>query len=121
MPFGGRPPHHCEEAKRRSNPFCLFALWIASRNPSSAAHSRDPLARNDVGVGCLKIESPSYLSPAQKRQALEQMHVLFVLQQRAVQRRGALFRGALPVPFRLHVPAVFKRPPSPQNPRLKYL
>jgi hypothetical protein len=25
----------------------VVALWIASRTPSSGAHSRDPLARND--------------------------------------------------------------------------
>src|SRR3954462_685460 len=37
-------------AKRRSNPFFLFAArWIASRSLSSGAHSRDPLARNDGG------------------------------------------------------------------------
>src|SRR3984957_1187372 len=36
-------------AKRRSNPFFLYAArWIASRSLSSGAHSRDPLARNDV-------------------------------------------------------------------------
>jgi hypothetical protein len=36
-------------AKRRSNPFFLYvARWIASRSLSSGAHSRDPLARNDV-------------------------------------------------------------------------
>ena len=35
-------------AKRRSNPFFLYAArWIASRSLSSGAHSRDPLARND--------------------------------------------------------------------------
>jgi hypothetical protein len=35
-------------AKRRSNPFLLYAAkWIASRSLSSGAHSRDPLARND--------------------------------------------------------------------------
>jgi hypothetical protein len=28
--------------------FLLAALWIASRSLSSRAHSRDPLARNDV-------------------------------------------------------------------------
>ncbi|MFH1344450.1 MAG: hypothetical protein ABIL01_25115, partial [Pseudomonadota bacterium] len=40
---------HCEERLRRSNPFFLsVALWIAPRSLSSGAHSRDPLARNDV-------------------------------------------------------------------------
>src|SRR5712672_3080311 len=35
-------------AKRRSNPFFLYAArWIASRSLSSGAHSRDPVARND--------------------------------------------------------------------------
>src|SRR5882762_3617061 len=35
-------------AERRSNPFFLYAArWIASRSPSSGAHLRDPLARND--------------------------------------------------------------------------
>jgi hypothetical protein len=56
---------------------------------SSGAHLRDPLARNDACFGCLKIESPSHLSSGEKRQPLEQVHVLFVLQQRAVQRRNA--------------------------------
>jgi hypothetical protein len=36
---------------QRSNPFFLCAArWIASRSLSSGAHSRDPLARNDVGL-----------------------------------------------------------------------
>jgi hypothetical protein len=37
-------------AKRRSNPASLLLVWqwIASRSLSSGAHSRDPLARNDV-------------------------------------------------------------------------
>jgi hypothetical protein len=34
------------EAKQSIYP--LVALWIASRSLSSGAHSRDPLARNDV-------------------------------------------------------------------------
>src|SRR5713226_7641937 len=35
-------------AKRRSNPFFLYAArWIASRSLSSGAHSRDPVDRND--------------------------------------------------------------------------
>jgi hypothetical protein len=35
-------------AKRRRNPFFLFAeRWIASLSLSSGAHSRDPVARND--------------------------------------------------------------------------
>src|SRR3979490_1274224 len=44
-------------AKRRSNPFFLYvARWIASRSLSSGAHSRDPVARNDVQcLGCLEI------------------------------------------------------------------
>jgi len=40
---------HCEERQRRSNPSLpRVAAWIASRSLSSGAHSRDPLARNDV-------------------------------------------------------------------------
>jgi len=40
-------------AKRRSNPFFLYVVrWIASRSPSSGAHSRDPLARNDGASIC---------------------------------------------------------------------
>src|ERR1700736_2270460 len=40
---------HCEERKRQSNPiFLCAARWIASRSLSSGAHSRDPVARNDV-------------------------------------------------------------------------
>src|ERR1700730_8592287 len=30
--------------------FVFAAVWIASRSLSSGAHSRDPLARNDVGL-----------------------------------------------------------------------
>src|SRR5258706_7321329 len=48
---------------------------------------------------CL-IESPSHLSSAEEGQAFEQMHVLLVLQQRAVQRREPLSRVAPPQPFR---------------------
>src|SRR6266700_5873143 len=36
----------CDEAIHSS----FVALWIASRSLSSGAHSRDPLARNDVHV-----------------------------------------------------------------------
>src|SRR5450432_1703584 len=36
-------PRHCE----RSEAIQFLRLWIASRNLSSGAHSRDPLARND--------------------------------------------------------------------------
>src|ERR1700746_2455640 len=38
----------------------------------------------------------SNLAPAQERQPLEQVHVLLVLEQRAVQRRDQLARVALP-------------------------
>src|ERR1043166_1171129 len=47
--------------------------------------------------------SPLHFPPAQKRQPLEQMHVLLVLQQRAVQRRDQLSRIALAQHFRRHV------------------
>src|SRR6266404_5283543 len=50
---------HCEERKRRSNPFFVCAaLWIASRSLSSGAHSRDPLARND---GCVAATFPAVI------------------------------------------------------------
>src|SRR3979490_1145401 len=42
---------------------------------------------------------PSHLSSAEEGEALEQMHVLLVLQQRAAQRRGQLAGGALPQDF----------------------
>jgi hypothetical protein len=42
---------HCEERKRRSNPFFSGPLWIASLSLSSGAHSRDPVVRNDDGDG----------------------------------------------------------------------
>jgi hypothetical protein len=46
------------EATKQSTLSCLrIAPWIASRSLSSGAHSRDPLARNDGRLGCLKIES----------------------------------------------------------------
>jgi Tfp pilus assembly protein FimT len=41
-----RPRRHCE--RQRSNPCRVKKEWIASRSLSSGAHSRDPLARNDV-------------------------------------------------------------------------
>ena len=47
--------------------------------------------------------SASHFSSAEERQPLEQMHVLLVLQQRAVQRRDQLARVALPEHFRRHV------------------
>src|ERR1019366_7093824 len=37
----------CDEAIH-SSPAAFAAPWIASRSLSSGAHSRDPLARNDV-------------------------------------------------------------------------
>src|ERR1700730_14719408 len=46
---------------------------------------------------------PSHLSAGEKRQPLEQVHVLLVLQQRAVQRRDQLARIAFPEHFRRHV------------------
>src|SRR5580704_18787114 len=46
---------------------------------------------------------PSHFPAAEKRQPLEQMHVLFVFQQRAVQRRDQLARIAFPEHFRGHV------------------
>src|SRR5712672_2558515 len=43
-------------AKRRSNPCFLYAArWIASRSPSSGAHLRDPLARNDGSTPGLSV------------------------------------------------------------------
>jgi len=49
--FVGQSCRHCEEHKRRSNPFQPYCdiRWIASPSLSSGAHSRDPLARNDGG------------------------------------------------------------------------
>src|SRR6185312_6071553 len=44
-----------------------------------------------------------YFSSAEKRQPLEQMYVLLVLQERAVQRRDQLARIAFPEHFRCHV------------------
>src|SRR6266699_1232345 len=43
---------------QRSNPFFFLraARWIASRSLSSGAHSRDPLARNDVAM---VLDTPS--------------------------------------------------------------
>jgi len=38
-------PRHCERSEAIHSFF--VATWIASRSPSSGAHSRDPLARND--------------------------------------------------------------------------
>ena len=46
---------------------------------------------------------PSHLSSAQERQPLEQMHVLLVLEQRAMQRRDQFSRVALAQHFRRHV------------------
>src|ERR1700722_7941396 len=52
--------------------------------------------------GRVKKDS-SHLAAAQERQPLEQMHVLLVLQQRAVQRRDQFARVAFPEHFRRHV------------------
>src|SRR6266576_6009822 len=41
---------HCEERSDEAIQTTAIARdWIASRSPSSGAHSRDPLARNDAG------------------------------------------------------------------------
>src|SRR5262249_55038762 len=58
------------------------------------------LANGLVGIGSLNppytsVDRASHLAPAQERQPLEQMHVLLVLEQRAVQRRDQLARVAL--------------------------
>src|SRR4051812_41995700 len=45
----------------------------------------------------------SHFPPAQERQPLEQMHVLLVLQERAMQRRDQFPRIALAQHFRRHV------------------
>jgi hypothetical protein len=50
------------EATKQSR--LTLLLWIASQSLSSGAHSRDPLARNDVQcLGCLKVESGIALAP----------------------------------------------------------
>jgi hypothetical protein len=87
------------EATKQSSGCCI-KLWIASRSLSSGAHSRDPLARYD-DLNPLSLSS--HLSSAEEGEALEQMHILLVLQQRAVQRRDQLARIALPQHFRRHV------------------
>src|SRR3979411_2694229 len=43
-----RSARHCEERSDEAIQLLLDCLWIASRSLSSGAHSRDPLARNDV-------------------------------------------------------------------------
>jgi hypothetical protein len=49
---------HCEERSDEAiHSSILLRAWIASRSPSSGAHSRDPLARNDGFEGCLKLNS----------------------------------------------------------------
>jgi hypothetical protein len=58
-----RKSRHCEERKRRSNPLFLAALWIASRSLSSGAHSRDPLARNDVDSSEMESRIRGVLGP----------------------------------------------------------
>src|ERR1700676_226036 len=39
---------HCEERSDEAIHTFLLERWVASRSLSSGAHSRDPLARNDV-------------------------------------------------------------------------
>src|SRR5712664_201364 len=66
-------------AKRRSNPFFLCAArWIASRSLSSGAHSRDPLARNDVELQT-RIRNP-------RRDAPEALHEAFAQRGRGERR-----------------------------------
>src|SRR5882724_1687943 len=60
-------PRHCEERKRRSNPFLrLLRDGLLQQSLSSGGHSPDPLARNDgICGGCvapLKIEETSMLT-----------------------------------------------------------
>jgi hypothetical protein len=52
-PAFGRPDDRLRDEAIHS---FLRRLWIASRSLSSGARSRDPLARNDGRIGCLKIE-----------------------------------------------------------------
>jgi hypothetical protein len=40
-------PRHCEEQRDEAIQNHSWNGWIASLSPSSGAHSRDPLARND--------------------------------------------------------------------------
>src|ERR1700704_4004001 len=62
---GGEPS--LRGAKRRSNPFFLYAArWIASRSLSSGARSRDPVARND-GPGAKKNQPPPSALPCSLR------------------------------------------------------
>src|SRR2546430_1432989 len=46
---------HSGERQRRSYPGPSARLWIASRNLSSGAHGRDPLARNDENTKTLEV------------------------------------------------------------------
>src|ERR1700730_2458838 len=71
--------------------YCYAARWIASLR---SAMTIVPLFENQI---------PSHLSAGEKRQPLEQVHVLLVLQQRAVQRRGPPARVAVPADFLGHV------------------
>src|SRR6266478_9974957 len=53
--FGGPDDKLRDEAIQS----CFPNVWIASRSPSSGAHSRDPLARNDDGAKTFATVSAS--------------------------------------------------------------
>src|SRR5258708_3194854 len=63
--------------------------------------TRAPNVRSDSPLREQSLRSP--LAPRQERKPLEQMHVLLVLEQRAVQRRNELLRVALAQDFRADI------------------
>src|SRR6187402_1540918 len=78
--------------------------WSAASQSSSSSGASQHASRKPLGIirpwsplppssyGCDKCPQDLDLPSAQERQPLEQMHVLLVLQQRAVQRRDQLAR-----------------------------
>src|SRR3954454_5959614 len=72
------------------------AVWVLAFARTTPVDLPDCLARNVE-------ESNLHFPPAQERQSLEQMHVLLVLEQRAVQRPDQLARVAFAQLLDAHV------------------
>src|SRR5215471_13088031 len=76
---------------------------LAARNSrKNEVNMRTALASETAARLPLACRSPAF-APVEKRQALEQMHILLVFEERAVQRRDQLFRVAGAQQFRADI------------------
>src|ERR1700733_7417024 len=79
-----------------------FQIWWAKGNEKPFPEVRERLL-NPAKTSSANGSMLSHLAAAEERQPFEQMHVLLVFQQRAVQRRNQLARIAFPEHFRRDV------------------